>query len=751
VQQVPSLRSLRIKPLSSIRTKLLVPIVAVVALAVAAMTLIAVDKVSSAQRASVSRSVANLNTSEAASFNGQVVARMSIARTEADAGGEMLGTSRAQVMTLEHEILVQNPSIAGAYIDYLPNAFDNDAPYKNTPGSNAHGIFGSYWNRLGGKDNLSYGMAGYQKLAWWNEPKNSGRPSYIEPYLWEGSLLASTTAPIRHDGQFVGVAGIDVLLKALDRRVNSIKVLQHGYSFVVSHGGLLVSYPHQKLVGHQTLLGLAKSTHTPAFAKIYAALRAGKTGSIQGRDPLSGQEVTMFYAPVKAGGWGFISVAPNGEILASAHVLRTWLLIVALIVVLLVGLVVACVANRLARQASRVGSAGRTLSTGDLGVEIPAATRDEIGDVARSFGQITEYLSEMAGVADQIAAGRLDAEVPVRSEHDQLGRAITRMRDHMTTLIRRIHSTSDTVASSSQQMASSSQEAGRAVVEIARAMEDVAQGAERQVRAMTSARLLTEEMVATAEAGVDAARRTAELTEAASRMAQEGVEAVGSASNAMEAMRSSSAEVTLAIRDLGAKSEKVDGIVTTISGIAEQTNLLALNAAIEAARAGETGRGFAVVAEEVRKLAEEAQDAASSIAGLISDIQSDTARAIGVVEGGAKTTEDGVVRMAAARESFERLGDSVEDVSARAAEIIEVIDRVSASSQRVQDEIAEAVAVAEEASASTEEVSASTEQTSASTQQIVGSAGQLAHDSEELLGLVSQFTLAGEAAARASL
>ena len=75
------------------------------------------------------------------------------------------------------------------------------------------------------------------------------------------------------------------------------------------------------------------------------------------------------------------------------------------------------------------------------------------------------------------------------------------------------------------------------------------------------------------------------------------------------------------------------------TGISEQTNLLALNAAIEAARAGEQGRGFAVVAEEVRKLAEESQQAALSIATLIGEIQTETQAAAAVVEQGAARTE----------------------------------------------------------------------------------------------------------------
>ena len=132
-------------------------------------------------------------------------------------------------------------------------------------------------------------------------------------------------------------------------------------------------------------------------------------------------------------------------------------------------------------------------------------------------------------------------------------------------------------------MATTSEEAGRAVGEIASAVGEVAQGAERQVRAVEQAKVATEEVASASGVSAQNAQETAEAAVTAGHVAEQGAQAVAKASDAMGAVRDNSVHATAAIRELGAKSEQIEGIVATITGIAEQTNLLALNAAIEAA------------------------------------------------------------------------------------------------------------------------------------------------------------------------
>jgi methyl-accepting chemotaxis protein len=363
------------------------------------------------------------------------------------------------------------------------------------------------------------------------------------------------------------------------------------------------------------------------------------------------------------------------------------------------------------------------MAEGDLTREVHLPTRpidriagDELGEVA---GAINTIIDEMGQTVD----------------------AYGRSRQSMVSLLTEVDRTATLLSTSSQQMASTSEEAGRAVGEIASAVGEIAAGSERQVRAAESTRSSIAQLSASATQSAGSAKVAQDEAAEAGRVAGEGAAAVEQATTMMGEVSAQADAASDAIRRLGAKSDEIGGIVDTITSIAEQTNLLALNAAIEAARAGEQGRGFAVVAEEVRKLAEESQTAAGSIASLIRVIQSETGNAVSVVESGARQTAQGAVTVEEARVAFAAIVERVETMNGRVREISETAGEIATASTAIATEVSEVVAVAEQSSASSEEVSASTEQTSASAQEIAASAQELAATAEELERLVGRFTL----------
>jgi methyl-accepting chemotaxis protein len=347
---------------------------------------------------------------------------------------------------------------------------------------------------------------------------------------------------------------------------------------------------------------------------------------------------------------------------------------------------------------------------------IENASGDEIGDVARAVNEMRDKTAESV-----VAYNRMIAE--------------------LRSLVGDVAGSATSVSATSQQMASTSEQTGRAVNEIAAAIGDVAQGAERQVRMVADAADQTSEMSGAVERSKASATEAAKVAGDARDAAELGARAAEQATSAMGEVRESTAAIGTAIGELAEKSERISSFVETITGIAGQTNLLALNAAIEAARAGEQGRGFAVVAEEVRKLAEESQQAATEVADLVGQIQLDTRRVVDVVQDGAERTAQSAATVDEAQTAFQRIAIAVGDVTTQVDDIAAVAEQVSAGAAAVQQNIAEVAAVAEQSSASTQEVSASTQETSASTQEIAASAQHLAATATELEQLVARFKL----------
>ncbi len=346
---------------------------------------------------------------------------------------------------------------------------------------------------------------------------------------------------------------------------------------------------------------------------------------------------------------------------------------------------------------AEVGAKMEAIAVGDIRQQIDYKSNDEIGDVAISFGKMTEYLSEMAAAADQMADGDLNVDVQPKSQDDALGNSFSKMSQSLREMIVNVTKTSESLLSASTEISSNA--------------EQMASGAKQQTEQTTQVSTAVEEMTATViETSKNASEASVVATQS-SEMATAGAEVVTETIAGMQRIADVVTSSANTIGELAKSADEIGEIISVIDDIADQTNLLALNAAIEAARAGEQGRGFAVVADEVRKLAERTTKATAEITGMIKGIQRDTGDAV-------KSMEEGAIEVNTGRELADKAGDS--------------LNEILSMSQRVNSMIQQIATAAEQQSAAAEQISRSVEQIAGVTQDTAKGASESAFASEDL-------------------
>jgi len=357
---------------------------------------------------------------------------------------------------------------------------------------------------------------------------------------------------------------------------------------------------------------------------------------------------------------------------------------------------------------------------------------------------ISSVIQELVQAAQDIADGKITQKKIQVQSADELGilaDTFNTMKDSMRNLIQHVANSSEQVAASSEQLTASANQSAEASNQVAASISEVAQGAEKQLHGTHEiSNVVIERSAEVKQAAGNADAVNQESSEAA-YMAQTGSDAVDKAIKQMKQIENNvnlSAEV---VAKLGERSKEIGQIVDTISGIAGQTNLLALNAAIEAARAGEQGKGFAVVAEEVRKLAEQSQEAAKQIAGLISEIQGDTERAVVVMNEGPQLVKIGSGVVNEAGVAFKDITGRIGVINTQVQEISVAMQQLANGNEQFIFAVAKIEDLSKNAVEKTQTVSAATEEQSASTEEIAASSQALATMAENLRSAVSRFQL----------
>lgn len=475
--------------------------------------------------------------------------------------------------------------------------------------------------RDGMQTGRSSGELADRSTRWWFTQTMEEQKAFVSKSYYSvntGMPCASIFFPMYREDGLVGIFAADLKLDYLQSIIENFSDVENGeYSFVIDGEGVVVAHPDstqiEELYNYKLLTKTVSQkdgtgqpltdeqgniltqeqeiTVSEDYQEIISDVMAGNSGSCKMRNEGATYFVSYASIPLKGESdpWSVITLHRESKAMAPVYRVIAIAIVVDLLVILVAVVVIALLARRLTQPIIMITELIGEASEGDFTVQAEENNTNEIGTLARSFNKMTGKIS---AILTKLAT--ITSEVVESSDHL---RQIEEEMDATSQAVREIADGTDTQNADVTQVVMQEDELG-----------------EKFGQLQKKGELLLADAQNTIISGENGMKGVAELK------------------RQNEAAAGRMSEAYAKIMTLEQQSQKISGILNTITEISSETGLLALNASIEAARAGEHGKGFAVVAESIGKLAANSSSAATDIEEIIAELCKDISEAVENIE-----------------------------------------------------------------------------------------------------------------------
>ncbi|MCT8977796.1 methyl-accepting chemotaxis protein [Clostridium sp. CX1] len=421
---------------------------------------------------------------------------------------------------------------------------------------------------------------------WYKLALNSDKITYTKPYLDSTTkkMVISISKSIKKDGSVIAVAAADIYVDYLTTVVEQVKDVENSYGFLLDASYDFIVHPNKDFQWTEGNSKNMSQVVNGLYKTMVSNIRSGSTKVFLQED-YDGKEKCFVYEPLKSTGWIIGISTPVEEYKKPLNSLIKGF-IAALIISLLISIAVTIFAtNRFLKGILILNKNTKKLAKGNLTEETTFYSKDEIGDLSRSFNSMILDLKK---------------------------------------IIENIISTYTSVNTASVELKDQAKFVANMSTEISGAVNGIAAESTNLSVNVNSGKEFLDNFANKLNVINNNITEIKEKSDHTNEVVHGGLYNL----NYLKELENKNIEQSEKIYEIiGVFNENVkeiESMTASISGIATQTNLLALNASIEAARAGEHGKGFAVVAEQIRKLAEESSRAVKNIDELLNKVKSES-------------------------------------------------------------------------------------------------------------------------------